>query len=206
MFEQFQNNQLDYPQSDSESEYEVIEIYERDRYDPKELYPSNINFILPGKQKQIIQNNNFFGNQIVNNKQNSFSSNYFEYQRNQNNSQFNALYSGSQNINQINGSGNNLNNISQHQIIQNTNNNNNLECKCPLCGHNNNNLPNTQIQNLNTVPPIINNEEQNKTLNKSFPLYQPQPQPQNLNQNTNQNDWIFFLYSLNASLVKLVNI
>ena len=51
----YENN---YPKE--EEEYEEIEIYEKERYDTSELYPSNINFIIPGiprpLQKQIITN------------------------------------------------------------------------------------------------------------------------------------------------------
>ena len=51
----YENN---YPKE--EEEYEEIEIYEKERYDTSELYPSNINFIIPGiprpPQKQIITN------------------------------------------------------------------------------------------------------------------------------------------------------
>ena len=73
-------NQMNFPQNESDEEYEIIEIYERDRYDDNELFPFNINFVLPGKSTSYFssqnQNNSLF------NKQNELSYNRYKQQNN----------------------------------------------------------------------------------------------------------------------------
>ena len=79
MFNQFQNNQIDNMPLESETEYEEIEIYERDRYEPNELFPCNINFVLPGKLNQ-----NFISqNKPLTPNHSSYSSNISQHQINQ---------------------------------------------------------------------------------------------------------------------------
>ena len=102
----YPNNQMFNQQIESDEEVEVIEIYERDRYDPRELSPSNINFILPGKSSHT------YFNHMLNNNQNAFAINSFQNQCYTNNLQF--YTSSSKNMNKNN------ENISNN-IIKNSN-------------------------------------------------------------------------------------
>ena len=80
-------NQMNFPQNESDEEYEIIEIYERDRYDDNELFPFNINFVLPGKSTSYFSSQN--QNHSLFNKQNEFSYNGYKQQNNnQNNIRF----------------------------------------------------------------------------------------------------------------------
>ena len=104
----FQSRQMNFQSDESDEEIEIIEIYERDRYEPNELYPSNINFILPGKS-----NTNFVNqNQLSFNQQNIVSCTCGKQHFYQNNPQYisSSPYSGKININNENLSNNIQNN------------------------------------------------------------------------------------------------
>ena len=118
----FQNRQINFQQGESDEEIEIIEINERDRYEPNELYPSNINFILPCQS-----NLNF----VSQNKQNVSSCTCGKQYVYQNNSQYIPVspYSNKMNINNENISNNiqnnnyNINNKSNSRLYYSGNEN-----------------------------------------------------------------------------------
>ena len=191
-------NQMNFPQNESDEEYEIIEIYERDRYDDNELFPFNINFVLPGKSTSYFSSQN--QNHSLFNKQNEFSYNGYKQQNNnQNNIRF---YSPPSNPPNISIKSSNLSKYPE-RIINNEEN-------VPLYGQgneviNNVNFSHDQIQAQNQnnkmgqVPPILpksdklnqyysGNEQKNINQN-NVPTYAPQNLKQNdNNQIDNQNN------------------
>ena len=191
-------NQMNFPQNESDEEYEIIEIYERDRYDDNELFPFNINFVLPGKSTSYFSSQN--QNHSLFNKQNEFSYNGYKQQNNnQNNIRF---YSPPSNPPNISIKSSNLSKYPE-RIINNEEN-------VPLYGQgneviNNVNFSHDQIQAQNQnnkmgqVPPIppksnkLNqyfSENEQKNINQNnVPTYAPQNLKQNYNnQIDNQNN------------------
>ena len=156
----YQNRQMNYQQGESDDEeIEVIEIYERDRYEPNELYPSNINFILPGKSYS-----NFSAqNQLSFNQQNIVSCTCGKQHFYQNDSQYipSSPYAGRMNINNENLS-NNIQNIGSNIIYKDNNR---------LYSHRNENIDKFRISNdINQI------QNQNKIMNQV-----PQIETQNNN-------------------------
>ena len=189
-------NQMNFPQNESDEEYEIIEIYERDRYDDNELFPFNINFVLPGKSTSYFssqnQNNSLF------NKQNELSYNRYKQQNNirfypppsnppnisiksSNLSKYpEKIINNEQNVPQY-GQGNeviNNFNFSQDQIqTQNQNQNNKMGQVPPVLPKNN---------NLNQY---FSGSEQKNISQNNVPTYVPQNLKQNYNnQIDNQNN------------------
>ena len=201
----FQNDQRDFQQNESDEEYEIIEIYEKDRYDDNELYPCNLNFVLQGKSNPYFFTQNQDKYQSLFNQQNISSYNYAKQQFNkQNNTQFcpPSLYppnisfkqdnlSNNQNKNVGEESGRkpeviNKLNISHNKIL--TENQNNILNQIPQTLPKNDSLnkyfPLNQQQNINNdiVPTYISkNEQKNNNLNFN------QNDNQNINSNCNLN-------------------
>ena len=194
----FQNDQRDFQQNESDEEYEIIEIYEKDRYDDNELYPCNLNFVLQGKSNPYFFTQNQDKYQSLFNQQNISSYNYAKQQFNiQNNTQFcspslyppnisfkqdNLSNNQNKNVGEESGQGpeviNKLN-ISHDKIL--TENQNNILNQIPQTLPKNDSLnkyfPLNQQQNINNniIPTYISkNEQKNNNLN--------------LNQNDNQNN------------------